>query len=240
MPQLPTSLPTLPLTGILLDRLRAWEMPSQAEFLDQLGGIGMFQAVLLLASGLVYLLYGWKVFKILVMVNAAVLGAIVGLRVGMYFQDKGPNVPLLAACAGGVLLGLLALPLIKYAVSLMGGLAGALLGYWAWIAGCRLTDHLDLLRYAWVGSGVGLMLLGVLAFLIFRFTVIVFTSFQGAVLTITGLLAVLVQFDAPRASITAAFKADEHVLPVLVLLPAFFGLLFQLSFGEKSKPVEKG
>ena len=58
-----------------VQKVMAMEMPTQADYVEYLSGLGLFESIIILACGLVYLLQGWKIFKILVIVNAALLGS---------------------------------------------------------------------------------------------------------------------------------------------------------------------
>ena len=214
-------------TGFM-DKLLAWQMPTQQEYVGYLSTMGSLQAALCLGCGLLYLLQGWKVFKILVVVNAAILGAIVGTRLGSMVY--GQNMPVIA---GALLTGALALPLMKYAVSLMGGLAGAALGYGIWHHVANAVGAGGLAHYAWAGALVGLVTMGLLAFIILRETIIVFTTLQGAFLAVTGLLSILLSMQTFVPSVTQAISGNHYLLPLLVLVPAVIGFTFQHSAGNK-------
>lgn len=213
-----------------LQSLRECQMPTQAQYLDFLQTMGVVQAVVLLAAGIVYLLYGWKIFKILVVVNAAVLGALLGAKAGSLLQ--GANMPLFGSIASSLLLAVLALPLMKYSVSLMGGLAGALLGYSVWHYACNAAQAPHLAQYSWAGALTGLIALGLLAFIIFHAVIIIFTSFQGAFVTVTGIVGVLMLFEQARQYLVTSLTNNIYLMPLLVLVPAIIGMAFQFTGGK--------
>lgn len=229
----------------MLDKLRFWQMPSQGDYISHLATTGILQSAILLACGLVYLLYGWKVFKILVIVNAAIIGGFVGAMLGAAHAQSGGGPAIQWAWVGGVggaaLLAVAAWPLMKYAVSLMGGLAGSLLGYGCWRYIAELAGSgADVHRHAWAGALIGLVTLGLLAFIIFRLTVMIFTSFQGSLLTVSGILGVLMQFDSPKTYLVKALDGNILALPLLLIVPALIGLAFQCITNRKKSSASGG
>jgi hypothetical protein len=216
-----------------LSRLKAFEVPSQGEIVTALQQMGWLQAVLLVAAGLVYMLQGWKIFKVLVVVNAAVLGGMLGAWIGGMLE--GENTWLLTGIAGAVLLAVIAMPAMKYAVSVMGALAGSIVGFAAWKYVATAAGQPDVAYYAWVGALIGLITLGLLAFVIFRFVIVTFTSFQGAAMVVSGILAMA--FKSPRLGepLRAELMGNIHLLPLLVVVPAAIGFTFQHSAAAMAK-----
>ncbi len=207
-----------------LDRL---EIPTQAEYIDYVSSAGLLTGAVLLACGLVYLLQGWKTIKALIVINAAVIGAFAGTHLGSML--RGANAPLYCGIAGAVLLGALALPTFKYALSVMGGLAGAVLGY---VTMQYLGDAVNrpaLAENAWAGALIGLILLGLLAFALFRLAVVVLTSIQGATMTVTGLLALLMKHGTLATNLEDSLLSNVHLIPLLILVPSAIGFIVQES-----------
>jgi hypothetical protein len=212
-------------------------IPTRDDIVRMLGELaksdyGWLLAILLVACGLVYMLQGWKIFKILVIVNAGLLGAVVGGHVGSMLA--GHNTWLYMGVGGGLLLAVLAWPLMKYAVSLMGGLAGAFMGYSMWHYVVAMVGHEDLSNYAWVGAMIGLITLGLLAFIILQAVVTLITSVQGSVMIICGLV-VIVMTCAPTAtnSLEDSLRHNNHLVALLIAVPAIIGVAFQYSLTGK-------
>jgi hypothetical protein len=215
---------TGPQAATFLDRL---EIPTQAEYIDYVGSAGWLTGAVLLACGLVYLLQGWKTIKALIVINAAAIGVFVGVHVGSML--RGENAPLYCAIAGAVLLGAVALPTFKYALSVMGGLGGAVLGH---VTFEYLADALNrpaLADSAWAGALIGLILLGMLAFALFRLAVVLLTSIQGATMCVTGALALLMQHPDLTASLGDTLRGNVHLIPLLILVPSAIGFIVQES-----------
>ena len=210
------------------------QVPTRQEFVNGLVGLGLFQGLLLLVFGVVYLLSGWKAFKAMVVANAAVLGALIGVALASHLEN--PNMRIIGAIAGALLLGVIALPLMKHGVAVMGALAGGFMGYvtWRYVAGVSGSQTLG--QYAWAGALMGLVTLGLLAFMIFRQTIMIFTSVQGALMLVSGGLTILLKFSALREPLQQNLSGNIHLLPVLVAVPAVIGLAHQnASLAKKNK-----
>lgn len=214
-------------------------MPTRDQVVDFLVDLsssdyGVLMAAVLLACGLVYMLQGWKIFKVLVVVNAAVLGAAVGGHIGSLLG--GHNTWLYMGIAGGLLLAVLAWPLMKYAVSLMGGLVGGVMGYSLWHYVVAMVGQEDLANYAWVGALIGLITLGLLAFIILQAVVTIITSLQGSVMTICGIVAIAMRYGPLRETLETPLRHNSHLVALLIIVPAIIGVAFQYSLtGGKGK-----
>ena len=217
------------------------EIPSQGQLVDSLLDLAHHQygavlAMLLFACGLVYMLQGWKIFKILVVANVAVLGAVIGSYLGS--MARGPNTWVFTSIAGALLLGGLAWPLMKYAVSLLGGLVGSFVGYGLWHYVATTVDNPNLLQYEWVGALVGLITLGLLAFVILKFVVMFITSLQGAVMSVGGVLALLLKYMPD--DLEGPLRDNSHLMAILIGVPAIIGFVFQTCWSKTPAKKEGG
>ncbi len=216
----------------LSERLFSGELPSQAEYIRSLEITDALQAVVVLGIGIVYLLFGWRYFKVLVVINAAILGTFIGYRLGSLL---GGNMPWFGAVAGCLLLAIIAWPAMRYAVSLMGALAGAAVGYGAWQYSAAASGKEVLLDYAWVGGAMGLIGMGLLAFVILRVTVMIFTSVQGAAMTVSGFMVLLFKYEGARNSIGDAIRNNVHLMALMIAVPAAIGFAFQYAAVAKKE-----
>jgi hypothetical protein len=221
----------------LLERLTSLELPSRGEFVSALESLSALQAVALAAVGLVYLFCGYKVFKALVIINAAALGGLVGAFLGS--RSGSANMPILMALAGAVLLGALAWPMLHYAVGLLGALAGGLLGYSVWTVIALTLNNESLLHHAWAGGLIGMVAVGMLAFVAFPATVMIFTALQGALMTIAGVCSLLLVHSGMGGSLRAEMIENDYLLKMLIGVPAIVGFALQHSTGGKGKPKPK-
>lgn len=187
--------------------------------------------MIFLVVGLTCMLQGYKLYKGVVIITALLLGAIVGYKLGQSIQAE----VIVAGCLG-VLLAVVAWPFMKFAVAACGALAGAFIGANAWSA---IANHINAASEAasldpnayWAGALVGLVLFGLLSFILFELSVVVFTSFSGSVLAVLGVITLLLQVPAWRESVAASIQANPLIMPMLVIVPAVIGLVLQQQFG---------
>ena len=81
--------------------------------------------------------------------------------------------------------------------------------------------------YAPAGGLVGAVFLSMLTFVLFKLSVMAFTSLQGTALLAAGALGLLTKYDAVGGPIRDLSDARPLVLPVALLVVAVVGLLFQ-------------
>jgi hypothetical protein len=199
--------------------------PAQTDLLQWCQNMGPGEATALIIGGIIYLLYGYYIFRGLVLLNAGFFGAYIGGRVG----EKAGSMPA-GALMGGFIAGALAWPFMKYAVALMGGAFGAMLGASTWRAIGLQPDM------CWAGSLIGLVAFGLLSFILFRVSVMMFTSLQGAVMMIIGVLSLAYKYKDFAPKVTEHMTVQPFLLPLAILVPAILGLVYQHhQFGELEK-----
>jgi len=190
--------------------------PVQGDLLDWCHTAGPGIAVILILAGIVFLLFGYGIFKVLVTLNAAVLGGWIGLMLG---AKTGVEIP--AAIVGAMLAGTAAFPTMKYAVAIMGGLFGAVLGVTIW----RLAN-LDP-NFSWSGGATGLVFCGLMSFLLFRECIITYTSLQGSVMLIFGILGLIFKYQEVAEPLTHHFEMKPFLLPLAIFIPTLGGFIYQ-------------
>lgn len=173
-------------------------------------------AAVLIIVGIIYLLFGYQIFRAVVLVNAAIVGAYFGAYLG---QDGD------AATIGAVIVGVaaaaIAWPTMKYAVAVMGGLFGALLGASIW-HGANLDPNV-----VWAGALVGLVGFGMLSFVLFRGSVMMYTSLQGAFMMVFGILGMIYQYADAAKQVSDHLRIQPGLLPAAIFVPTLLGLIFQ-------------
>jgi hypothetical protein len=173
-------------------------------------------AVILILAGIVFLLFGYGIFKVLVTLNAAVLGGYMGLLLG---EKNGVEVP--AAVVAAVLAATAAWPTMKYSVAIMGGLFGAVLGVTFW----RLAN-LDP-TFSWSGGMTGLVFCGLMSFLLFKECIITYTSLQGSVMLIFGILGLVFKYEEVAGPLTHNFQLKPFLLPLIIFIATLGGFIYQ-------------
>lgn len=203
--------------------------PVQTDLLNWCQNMSPGAATILVIGGLVYLLFGYYMFRTLVMFNAAVVGAWIGGVIG----ERGGSM-VAGACAGAFICGAITWPLMKYAVAFMGGIFGALLGASMW-----RTTGLDP-SLAWAGALIGLVLFGLLSFILFKGSVMMYTSLQGSVMLIFGILGLIYKYQSLAPRVTENMTLKPFLLPLFIFIPAVVGLIYQQTqFGQAPEAAKK-
>ena len=200
--------------------------PGQMDLLQWSQRMGPGMATLLILLGIVYLLFGFYLFKGLLVVNAAIAGAVLGAIIG---QRSGSDVP--CAVLGAFLAAAVTVPLMKWAVAVHGGLLGAALGGAIWrLVGLDPT-------FAWSGAMTGLIALGMFSFILFRGGVMTYMSLQGSLMLVFGLLGMLYKYADVGPKLTRGLQDRDFILPMAIFIPAVIGLLYQQA---NNKPAPAG
>jgi hypothetical protein len=203
--------------------------PSQMDLLQWSQQMGPGMATVLILLGIIYLMFGFYLFKGLVVMNAACVGAWFGAMIG---DRSGSAMP--CAVLGAFVAAAVTIPTMKWAVAVLGGLLGAGLGGSIW----RLFD-LDP-HFAWAGAGMGLIACGLFCFILFRGSVMAYMSMQGSIMLVFGVLGLLYKYQNLGPKITSGLQARTFILPMAVFIPTVIGLLYQQSSSkEAAAPAKK-
>jgi len=183
--------------------------------------LSKLEALTFIAFGSVCLLYGWRVFKILVVICFAGFG----LALGMIVNDKigGGNNPILAVLVS-IVMAIVSVPLMRWAVCLLGAAAGGLLTAGFWYA-CELPEE-----FLWAGSLTGIVAGGMISFIVFKIAVMLFSSLGGSALIAAGALALLHIYPQTSEDIQQLVFNEKWFLVVALSIPTVIGLLIQNKF----------
>jgi len=222
------------------------------ELVGHLSQLGEVWAIVFVIVGMVCLLNGYKFYKIATVALIVALGSGLGYWLGLAIQAP----PFIVAGCLGLLLAVLAFPMMKYAVAVLGGLSGAFIGANLWAGVCRTFDaayqaRVDAYEAAgatgmppaesilgkiaentpadmyWVGALAGLLACGILAFALFKISIHLFTSVSGATIAVFGVIALLLSFDSFRVTVSDGLSGSALVIPMLVFVPAAIGFVLQ-------------
>jgi hypothetical protein len=197
---------------------------------EHITDLGFLEALTFISFGSVCLLYGWRVFKVLVAISFALLGLGIGLIVGGKVMGEGNEI-----WAGLIGLGLLvgvSLPLMRYAVSILGALAGGVMTAGIWY-GFGLTEN-----YIWAGALIGTIAGGMISFIVFKIAVMLFSSLGGSVLIVVGMLALLYHYPATQEQVEYVVFKNKWFMPVALIAPTAIGLVLQNRLIKRSKEWE--
>jgi hypothetical protein len=204
------------------------QWPAQMDLLTACQNLMPGEACLLVLLGIVYLLFGYAIFKPLVTFNAMAAGAYVGALIG-----RTTNAAAAGAVIGAIVAAAVTFPLMKWAIMVMGGIFGAALGASLWRQ-ANLQPEL-----AWAGALSGLIFMAMLSMILFRGSVILYTSLQGSVMLVFGVISLLYKYQSMAPDVTATFTKRAFILPTVVLIPALLGLLYQQTMYPPQAPAKK-
>jgi hypothetical protein len=196
-------------------------------FWSYITSLNLVEAITFISFGVVCLFYGWRVFKILVVISFALLG----LFLGFLITDKivGLNSQLWGGLVGMVLLAVLSVPLMKWAVCLLGAAAGGILSSGIWYAS-GLTE-----RYILAGALIGMVAGGMISFIVFKVAVILFSSLGGSCLIVVGSLALLYLYPQTSERVEEIIFTKKWFLPTILMAPTLIGVILQNKFVKDSK-----
>lgn len=187
-----------------------------AKIWETIQGFHWFEGAVMISFGIIFITYGWRIFKALVVINFAFLGIFAGRYIGTRL-GSGEWGSILAAVA----LSAVSYPFIKYGVAVLGGLAGSVVGSALW----RLLGLPEPLF--WCGSLAGLIAGGFLVFASFKISVIMISSLEGSLFIVAGVMALLNSQPEIKINLTNAIYTHPALLPSLVIAPTLLGIFFQ-------------
>ncbi len=199
----------------------AWPMlphhvPAQGDLLTWAQNMGPAMAALLVLAGIIYLAFGVYFYRGLVTLNAALAGVYIGGLLGDRFGNS-----LAGAMVGGCAAAAIVWPGMKYAVAAMGGIFGMLLGASLWRSMNLEPD------YAWAGGMMGVIFFGMLSFILFRGSIMMYFSLQGSVMLVFGILGMIYKYQGVAKDVTQHLSLKPFILPMCIFVPAVVGLIYQ-------------
>ncbi len=156
---------------------------SRTEWLSVLNGLDPAFGMILAVAGLVFVLIGWRVYQAIIVVNLAALGGLAGWILGGVAFADGWTMQAVCGVAGAVVFGAASIPMLKAATVLCASLIG---GYLGAVVSSGFSASADVHL---VGGLVGLGVTASLVFIVFDHLMITVISFQGALMTVAGVLA---------------------------------------------------
>lgn len=207
--------------------------------IETLRGLTVTWAVVFIIAGALCMINGYRLYKSVTIGLALLIGMFSGYALGGTI-----GVPYVVAACVGLLLAVAAFPLMKYAVALFGGLMGAFLGanLWTGIAdalakGAEVSLPGD--QY-WIGALIGLILAGMLTFILFKLAVVLMASVSGSLLVVLGTITLLLTVESIEPVVSEALLANNVVIPLLVFVPAMIALVWQETHMPDEKPASGG
>jgi len=205
----------------------------------EITALSWMHAVLAVSFGAVYLVYGWRIFKMLVVICSGLAGLLAGIEIGSQFPAMGNtlvelhNLEIWTGIIMACFMAIIAIPLMKWAVSILGSISGGIVAIGIWRV-CNFPEE-----YALAGMVVGLVAGGMICFIVFRMAVMLFTSVGGSILVTAGILSLLNRYESiqnpPSENIKTMFYHTDWFLPAFLLASTLIGMIIQSRLSRGSQ-----
>ena len=180
-----------------------------------------YTACALLAGGIIFCIYGWRISKVLAVINFGILGGFVGHwlagRVGL--NDTASTIGM------AVVLGGLCVWQTRHGVSLLAGGAGGVLGASLAYSLSQVLVHST--PWIWAGFLLGFVTFALLAFIIYKVAAVLFSSVQGSTLVVAGVLSLLSTQASIGGSMLEFLRSHVYVLPIMLWIPTVVSIVMQ-------------
>lgn len=177
----------------------------------------------LLVAGVALMGFGWRLWKLCVVLSFAVIGGGLVLMLVPEMNDRW-----LIAGAAAVLLGAASYWPARHAVPLLGGLigGGAVLTYLAEV-GLKGTP-------LWCLAGAGLVLSAAYALIYRDKVVVLITAFLGSILLISGLIALVMTSRSLYGWFSGLASESVIVAPFLLIVPTVVSCFYQMGESRRA------
>ena len=191
---------------------------SVSDWVAFLRGSEALMGVPLLVCGLGLMLFGWRLWKVCVVISFALIGAVVGTKLA----GSSPHQVLYAIGCAAVL-GALSYRPANYSLAVLGGIIGS-----AFMINSMATAGLNG-PVLWIAGGITLFACSALAFLNRQLVVVCVTSFIGAALLMSGLAVFAMSFPGFYGTLYSLARGSVVVLPFLLLVPTVMSCFYQVA-----------
>jgi len=171
-----------------------------------------------IAVGLILALAGWRLWKVAVVVTFASLGCVLGLWIA-----GDSNTAIVYAGLGAVILGAASAPTAPYSIAALGGFIVA------GLAEITLSELSFVSWPLWISIGVCFAAATALSFVYLRHVIVIVTAFEGAVLLVSGGVAVVSETPTLFNFFRSISVHYWFFLPFLLLVPTIVGCLLQMA-----------
>ncbi len=172
----------------------------------------------LVIFGLALMLFGWRMWKVTVVLAYGLIGAALGAIAAGHTEHQ-----VLFAAGGAVVLAAISVYPVHQAVAVLGGLIGAGISHF-YLKRVALNEitHWSLCAAAFVAF-TGFSILGKQRVVIFV------TAFLGAVLLMSGLATWIMSIDSFYGTVRALANNSMIVVPFLLLVPTVMSSFYQIA-----------
>jgi len=172
----------------------------------------------LVVTGLALMLFGWRMWKVCVILAFGTLGAAVTAQIAGAGEAQWQ-----AALVGGLVVGALSAWPVKYSVAVLGGLIGAGI-----VTYSMSTMHLAT-GTVWSCAGAAMIGCTAYAFINRQHVVILVTAFMGAVLLMAGVTSWLGAMPGLYGTFAGLIAGSSLVLPFILVVPTVMSSFYQVA-----------
>ena len=180
-----------------------------------------YTACALLAGGIIFAIYGWRISKVLAVINFGIIGGFAGHWLGglLGLNEIASTVGL------GAVLGGLCIWQTRHGVSLLAGGAGGVLG----ASLCYSLKSVLVHSTAWIWAGflLGFVTFALLAFIIYKVAAVLYSSVQGSALVVAGVLSLLSTQASISQRLAGALRDHIYLLPIMLWIPTAASIVIQ-------------
>ena len=210
------------LTGQVVTQLGAeQEIVLESKIWNVVSSWQAYTACALLAAGVIFVIYGWRISKVLAVINFGALGGFAGhwLAVLLGMNEIAGTVIL------GAVLGGLCVWQTRHGVSLLAGGAGGVLGASLAYSLKPVLTHPT--PWIWAGFLVGFVTFALLAFIIYKVAAILYSSVQGSALVLAGVLSLLSTQVSIGYRLLDFLQSHVYMLPIMIWIPTITSIIIQ-------------
>ena len=172
----------------------------------------------LIVGGLALMLFGWRLWKVAVVLAFGVFGTVAAAVILGPRKDQ-----LMYALGSGVFCALLSSWPLHYSVSALGGILGGMITY-----GCLSRFGMES-AMLWGCSGAAFVACTAMSVLNRRHVVILVTAFLGAMLLLSGLMTLVMTNAGLFGTFRSMAAWSAIVIPFLVLVPTVMSCFYQIA-----------
>ena len=178
-----------------------------------------YTACALLAGGIIFAIYGWRISKVLAVINFGIIGGFAGHWLGglLGLNEIASTVGL------GAVLGGLCIWQTRHGVSLLAGGAGGILG----ASLCYSLNLANATPWIWAGFLLGFVTFALLAFIIYKVAAVLYSSVQGSTLVVVGVLSLLSTQASISQRLAEVLRDHIYLLPIMLWVPTATSIVIQ-------------
>jgi len=208
--------------NVTQENLPLWHQLKLNLLWDASQSLQLSEAMIIIAFGIIYMLYGWRIFKAVVFINFALLGSFIGLFICDLcgFTAKS-NVAMIIPFFLAAVVALFPLKFMRPAIMILASIAGGAISMLFLHMAVGKIINISSLLIILIGLGAGLCA----TFLSYRVSIMLFTSLQGSAFIVAGFLGFLKGAQWDESFNTALTSA--YMVPILCILPTMLGIICQ-------------